>query len=99
MKVERERMANTKKVTYDELAYRDIGDMKQIVVSSRSSGGFTVGQRYIIPVDDGSKEQLFIKGGIHLSNFNAVKQLYDALGETIQKFEGETDDGVKWDKW
>lgn len=73
---------------FKELASAEVNTAKELVISKRNKGGFTIGQR--IMVQDGKKKLgIFLKGGIGVKGITELISVRDALNLAIAKAEKE----------
>lgn len=71
---------------FKELASAEINIAKEIVISERNKGGFTIGQRIL--VQDGKKKiGMFLKGAIYVKGIDELISARDALNLAISKAE------------
>lgn len=75
-----ENKAVYKKAHYTELSNAEITENRNIVISERSKGGFTVAQQLKA---DGTK--VFVKGALHIDNLEGLYNLRNALNIAIDK--------------
>ena len=74
---------------FKELASAEINIAKELVISERNKGGFTIGQR--IMVQDGKKKiGMFMKGAIYVKGIKELISARDALNLAISKAEKGT---------
>lgn len=74
---------------FKELASAEVNTAKELVISERNKGGFTIGQR--IMVQDGKKKLgIFLKGGIGVKSIKELINVRDALNLAIAKAEKDT---------
>lgn len=85
-----ENKAVYKKAHYTELSNAEITENRNIVISERSKGGFTVAQQLKA---DGTK--VFIKGALHIDNLEGLYNLRNALNVAIDKVV-EREDKEMW---
>lgn len=77
---------------FKELASAEINIAKEIVISERNKGGFTIGQR--INVQDGKKKiGMFLKGAIYVKGLDELISARDALNLAISKAEKQSEEG------
>lgn len=76
---------------FKELASAEINIAKEIVISERNKGGFTIGQR--INVQDGKKKiGMFLKGAIYVKGLDELISARDALNLAISKAEKQSEE-------
>ena len=76
---------------FKELASAEINIAKEIVISERNKGGFTIGQR--INVQDGKKKiGMFLKGAIYVKGLDELIIARDALNLAISKAEKQSEE-------
>ena len=76
---------------FKELASAEINIAKEIVISERNKGGFTIGQR--INVQDGKKKiGMFLKGAIYVKGLDELINARDALNLAISKAEKQNEE-------
>lgn len=76
---------------FKELASAEINIAKEIVISERNKGGFTIGQR--INVQDGKKKiGMFLKGAIYVKGLDELISARDALNLAISKAEKQNEE-------
>ena len=74
---------------FNELASAEVNTAKELVISQRNKGGFTIGQR--INVQDGKKKLgMFLKGAIYVKSIEELINVRDALNLAISKAEKNT---------
>lgn len=74
---------------FNELASAEVNTAKELVISQRNKGGFTIGQR--INVQDGKKKLgMFLKGAIYVKSIEELINVRDALNLAISKAEKST---------
>ena len=74
-------MAN--KDTYEELSRCKVKDNRSVVISERSSGGYTVAQQ--IETTDGEHTmEVYLKGAIHVADKERLADLRDAINLAIE---------------
>ena len=74
---------------FKELASAEVNTAKELVISERNKGGFTIGQR--IMVQDGKKKLgMFLKGAIYVKGVDELINVRDALNLAISKAEKNT---------
>ncbi len=68
---------------FREIASAKIQDTRELVISKRNKGGYTVAQRIL--VSEGKKTTtMYLKGAIHIDNIDGIQDLRDALNLVIQ---------------
>jgi hypothetical protein len=76
---------------FKELASAEVNIAKELVISERNKGGFTIGQR--IMVQDGKKKLgMFLKGAIYVKGLDELINVRDALNLAINKAEKQNND-------
>jgi hypothetical protein len=71
---------------FKELASAEVNVAKELVISERNKGGFTIGQRIL--VQDGKKKiGMFLKGAIYVKGLDELINVRDALNLAISKAE------------
>lgn len=71
---------------FKELASAEVNIAKELVISERNKGGFTIGQRIL--VQDGKKKiGMFLKGAIYVKGLDELINVRDALNLAISKAE------------
>lgn len=87
------------KPKYTIVATANITDKRDVVISTCSKGGFTLGQRLETSEDDGNKVMVFLKGAIHVNDLHGMYNIRDAINMTIKMVEeGGNEEDVDWDK-
>lgn len=76
---------------FKELASAEVNVAKELVISERNKGGFTIGQR--IMVQDGKKKLgMFLKGAIYVKGLDELINARDALNLAISKAEKQSEE-------
>ena len=74
--------------SFTELASAEVNTSKELVISERIKGGYTIGQR--IMVQDGKKMLgVFLKGAIYVKGVDELINVRDALNMAIAKIENK----------
>lgn len=72
--------------SFVELASAEVSTAKELVISERNKGGFTIGQR--IMVQDGKKKiGMFLKGAIYVKGIDELINVRDALNLAISRID------------
>lgn len=67
---------------FREVASAKIQDKRELVVSKRGKGGYTIAQRIL--VEEGKKTTtMYLKGAIHIDDIEGIENLRDALNLVI----------------
>lgn len=67
---------------FREVASAKIQDKRELVVSKRGKGGYTIAQRIL--VEEGKKTTtMYLKGAIHIDSIEGIESLRDALNLVI----------------
>ena len=67
---------------FREVASAKIQDKRELVVSKRGKGGYTIAQRIL--VEEGKKTTtMYLKGAIHIDGIEGIESLRDALNLVI----------------
>lgn len=90
------------KAEYRQLSKARVTKNRNIVISECSKGGFTVAQQLVVS-DDQNEVSVFMKGAMHIHDFDALIAVRDALdeaiGAVIEDEEGESiENNVDWDE-
>lgn len=72
---------------YDEIARAKISDVRNIIISSCSKGGFTMAQQLEVNEDGKSSTNIFMKGAFHIDDLQGLYNLRDAINMCINKVE------------
>lgn len=88
------------KIEYTELSKAKINDLRYVVISERSGGGFTVAQQ--VNVDEsGDVSSVFLKGAFHVKDRNCMEAFADAVSSAIVDYDArhaiDDEDGINWD--
>ena len=71
-------------IQYTKLSSAQIQEMRNLVVSECSRGGFTLAQQ--VSIDEGGKKtNVFLKNAIHIDKIEGLINLRDALNIAIDK--------------
>lgn len=84
------------KLTYQELAKAEIQSNRDIVISQRSKGDYTLTQMLRVPEDD-RVMNIFLKGGIVIHGLDGLYNLRDALNVAILTIESKVDNEQDWE--
>lgn len=90
------------KAEYRQLSKARVTKNRNIVISKCSKGGFTIAQQLVVS-DDQNEVSVFMKGAMHIYDFDALVALRDAIDEAIgiviEEEEGDgPEDDVNWDE-
>lgn len=90
------------KAEYRQLSKARVTKNRNIVISECSKGGFTIAQQLVVS-DDQNEVSVFMKGAMHIYDFDALIAVRDALdeaiGAVIEDEEGESiENNVDWDE-
>ena len=90
------------KAEYRQLSKARVTKNRNIVISECSKGGFTIAQQLVVS-DDQNEVSVFMKGAMHIHDFDALIAVRDALdeaiGAVIEDEEGESiENNVDWDE-
>lgn len=69
---------------FTKLSSAKIQETRNIVISSRSTGGFTLAQQVSVD-ENGKKTNVFLKNSYHIDNIEGLENLRDALNVAIEK--------------
>lgn len=84
------------KIEYNELSKAKISEVRNIVISSTSKGGFTIAQQ--LSAQDGDKKtSVFMKGAFHIDDIKGLYELRDAINYAIKVSEKTEEDSEEWD--
>lgn len=87
-------------IIYNELSKAKTQDKRNIVISERSTGGFTMAQQ--VEVVEGARVMnVFLKGAFHVDDLGGLYNLRDALNVAIEAVEGAANSAhaeAAWDK-
>jgi len=71
---------------FREIASAKIQDKRELVLSERSKGGYTLGQRVL--VEEGKKiTSVYLKNAIHIDTIDGIENLRDALNVALSEKE------------
>lgn len=71
---------------FREIASAKIQDKRELVISKRGKGGYTLAQRIL--VEEGNKTTtMYLKNAIHIDTVEGIQNLRDALNLVIQQNE------------
>ncbi len=71
---------------FTEISSARIQDTRDLVISKRNKGGYTIAQRIL--VEEGKKTTtMYLKGAIHIDSIDGIQNLRDALNLVIQQSE------------
>lgn len=71
---------------FKEIASAKIQDKRELVISERYKGGFTLAQRIV--VEEGKKTTtMYLKNAIHIDTIDGVQNLRDALNLVLAQNE------------
>lgn len=84
------------KIEYTELSRAKVTDSRNIVISSRSKGGFTVAQQLQAKEND-KTTSVFLKGAFHVEDVNGLYNLRDAVNVAIKMAEESGPNDEDWD--
>ena len=74
--------------SFNELASAEVNTSKELVISERTKGGYTIGQRIL--VQDGKKTLgVFLKGAIYVKGVDELINVRDALNMAIARIENK----------
>lgn len=85
------------KIEYRELSRAKVTDSRNIVVSSRSKGGFTIAQQLEAKEND-KTTSVFMKGAFHVEDIHGLYNLRDAVNLAIKISEENSVDNEAWDE-
>ena len=85
------------KIEYRELSRAKVTDSRNIVVSSRSKGGFTIAQQLEAKEND-KTTSVFMKGAFHVEDIHGLYNLRDAVNLAIKISEENSADNEAWDE-
>lgn len=74
-------------IQYNKLSSALIQEKKNLVISECSKGGYTIAQQLTFVDDDGKKQNLYLKGAIHINSIDGLRNLRDAINVAIEKIE------------
>ena len=74
------------KTTYKEIASGKINENKSLIISECSRGGYTLGQKMNVQ-DNGKTIELFLKGAIHLDNYESIVNIRNAFNDALEYIE------------
>ena len=72
---------------YTKLSSALIQDKRSLVISECSKGGYTLAQQVVFVEEDGKKQNLYLKGAIHINSIDGLRNLRDAINVAIEKIE------------
>lgn len=75
-----------KKDSYEELSRAKVSDNRSVVISERSSGGYTIAQQ-LETVDGDRTMSVYLKGAIHVKDKDALVDLRDAVNLALECIE------------
>lgn len=84
------------KPQYKEIAKAPISDKRNIVISTRSSGGYTIAQQSLIQEGE-RKTYMFYRGAINVKDLEHLYNARDALNIAIRKIEEQMEEEKAWD--
>lgn len=95
-----------KKLEYNELSKAKISDTRNLVISIRRNGGFTIGQQLITEEKmlnkDGERipkqTSVFLTGAIHLDDVDKLYEIRDAFNIAIKLYEEQQKEDSEWDE-
>lgn len=71
---------------FREIASAKIQDKRELVISKRGKGGYTLAQRIL--VEEGNKTTtMYLKNAIHIDTVEGIQNLRDALNLVIEQSE------------
>ena len=84
------------KPKYKEVAKAPISDKRNVVISTCSSGGYTIAQQSLIQEGD-RKTWVFYKGAITIKDLEHLYNVRDAINIAIKKIEEQLEEEKAWD--
>lgn len=84
------------KPQYKEVSKAPISDKRNIVISSCSSGGYTIAQQSLIQEGD-KKTYMFYRGAISIKDLEHLYNVRDAINIAIKKIEEQIEEDKAWD--
>lgn len=85
------------KIEYHELSRAKVTDSRNIVISNRSKGGFTIAQQLEAKEND-KTTSVFMKGAFHIEDIHGLYNLRDAVNLAIKISEENSEDSDAWDE-
>lgn len=85
------------KPKYTEVSRTQITKHRSMVVSTCSTGGYTIAQQGTITEEDGKETQVFFKGALHIQDLKALYNVRDCINIAIQKVEEQAEEDKAWD--
>lgn len=91
-------MMKKNKPIYIEMARAPISDSKDVIISTRSTGGYSVAQE-VTNTDDstGEKFKVLMRGSMIIKDIEGLYSLRDALNVAIKKIEA-TENEDEWEE-
>lgn len=82
----------TNKFDYIELTRVPISSSRDVVISERLKGGFTIGQQVITTDENGEEKEIFLRNAIPLEDILSLGCLRDALDNVLKMYDRKEDD-------
>lgn len=76
-------------IQYTRLSSALIQSNKNLIISECSKGGYTLAQQLAFVEEDGKKQNIYLKGAIHIGNVEGLRNLRDAINVAIDKIENQ----------
>ena len=86
----------TNKSEYIELARVSVNDNRDVVISKRLKGGFTIGQQVLTKDENGEEKVIFLKNAIPVEDITLLEHLRDVLDSVVKEYDKKEND-VLWD--
>lgn len=85
------------KPKYTEIARTPITSNRKMIISSCSTGGYTIAQQATLVEDDGREVNMFYKGALHIQDLRALYDVRDCINIAIKKVEEQIEEDKVWD--
>ena len=85
----------TNKSDYIELSRVPISSSRDVVISKRLKGGFTIGQQVLTKDENGEEKVIFLKNAIPVEDITFLECFRDALDFAVKSYDKDSDEG--WD--
>lgn len=85
------------KIEYHELSRAKVTDLRNIVISNCSKGGFTIAQQ-LEAKENNKTTSVFMKGAFHVEDIHGLYNLRDAVNLAIKISEENSEDSDAWDE-
>ena len=81
----------TNKFDYIELTRVAISSSRDVVISERLKGGFTIGQQVITKDVNGEEKEIFLRNAIPLEDITGLECLRNALDNVLKMYNTKED--------